>query len=412
MSQIKPIKTQADHNRVVKRLYELMDMDEATMPEHLSDELSVLATLLDAYEAVHYPIEKADPISIIEFHMDQRNVTRSDLASCIGSAKKVSQILSGKRPLTLKMIRALSEQLKIPAEMLFDQSKFGLPKNDLSIDWDKFPISALAKNKFLKDRRDPKDYSEEIIRELFLDAGGEDNIPALLFRTGTTVRQTSKTDRYALQAWCLYVLAEARSLNIEGRYKLNPVDTDFLRTIAQLSSLSDGPIKAKESLLEAGIALIYAPHLPKTFLDGVALVTKEGVPVVGMTIRHDRLDSFWFCLLHELAHIGWHLKDSREYFIDDLSGNETEFCENGEKEREADSLAQNALIPEEIWTKFKNQKSITSDEVYAIAHEAAVHPSLVANRVRRETGNYRILNQFIKSGEVRKHFDRGPHLKQ
>ena len=135
MSQIKPIKTEADHKRVVKRLYELMDMDEATMPEHLSDELSVLATLLDAYEAVHYPIDKADPISIIEFHMDQRNVTRSDLASCIGSAKKVSQILAGKRPLTLKMIRALSEQLNIPAEMLFDQSKFGLPKNNPSFDW-------------------------------------------------------------------------------------------------------------------------------------------------------------------------------------------------------------------------------------------------------------------------------------
>ena len=250
------------------------------------------------------------------------------------------------------------------------------------------------------------------MRELILDAGGEDNIPAPLFRKGATVRQTSKTDRYALQAWCLYVLAEARSLNIEGRYKLNPVDRDFLRKIARLSTLSDGPLKAKEFLLETGIALIYAPHLPKTYLDGAAMVTKEGIPVVGMTIRHDRLDNFWFCLLHELAHIGWHLKDGREYFIDDLSGNETEFCEDGEKEREADSLAQNALIPDEIWTKFENQKSITSDEVNAIAREASVHPSVVAGRFRRETGNYRILSQFIKTGEVRKHFNRSLHFQQ
>ena len=250
------------------------------------------------------------------------------------------------------------------------------------------------------------------MRELILDAGGEDNIPALLFRKGATARQTSKTDRYALQAWCLYVLAEARSLNIEGKYKLNTVDTNFLRKVARLSSLSDGPIKAKEFLLETGIALIYAPHLPKTNLDGAAMVTKEGVPVVGMTIRYDRFDNFWFCLLHELAHIGWHLKDGTEYFIDDVTGNETEFCEDGDKEREADSLAQNALIPDEIWTKFNNQKSITPEKVHAIAEEAAVHPSVVAGRFRRETGNYRILSKLMKSGEVRKHFDRSFHFQQ
>ena len=404
MSQIKPIKTEADHKKVVNRLQALIEMDEATMPQHLSDELSVLATLLEAYEAIHFPIEKADPVSIIEFHMDQRGITRSDLKFCIGSAKKVSEVMRGKRPLTLKMIRSLDKNLNIPSELLIDHSNTGLPKNDQNIDWDKFPVSELASKGFLKDRRDPKDYSEELMRELIRDAGGEENIPVPLFRKSSSTRQNSKTDIYALQAWCFFVLAEVRNLDLDGKYKTGIVDKDFLRTVARLSTDPKGPSKAKEFLSQKGIALVYAPHLPKTFLDGAAMMTREGVPVVGMTIRYDRLDNFWFCLLHELAHIGWHLENGKGYFVDDFNLNNAEQDASWEKESEADSLAQNALIPIEIWDKFKNSKLSSLDKVYKIATEASVHPAVVAGRFRRETGNYRILSNHVGDGEVRRHF--------
>ena len=405
MSQIKPIKTEADHKRVVNRIQSLIEMDEATMPQHLSDELSVLATLLEAYEAIHFPIEKADPVSIIEFHMDQRGITRSDLKSCIGSAKKVSEVLKGKRPLTLKMIRTLDKNLNIPAELLIDHSKTGIPKNDQNIDWDKFPVSELASKGFLKDRRDPKDYSEELMRELISDAGGEENIPVPLFRKSSSTRQNSKTDIYALQAWCFFVLAEVRTLDLDGKYKPGIVEKEFLRTVARLSTDPEGPSKAKAFLSQKGIALVYAPHLPKTFLDGAAMMTREGVPVVGMTIRYDRLDNFWFCLLHELAHIGWHLENGKGYFVDDFNLNNAEQDGSSEKESEADALAQNALIPTEIWDKFKNSKLSISDKVYKIAAEASVHPAVVAGRFRRETGNYQILSNLVGDGEVRRHFE-------
>ena len=145
MSTIKPIKTKEDHKRVKNRIAQLMEMDEAKLPQHLSDELSVLAILMESYEAIHCPIPDPDPISIIEFHMDQRGITRSDLVPCIGSKNKVSQVLAGIRPLSLKMIRALDEKLKIPSDMLVDTTKHKFPDNDPNIDWDKFPVSDLAK---------------------------------------------------------------------------------------------------------------------------------------------------------------------------------------------------------------------------------------------------------------------------
>ncbi len=405
MSAIKPIRTRSDYEVVVNRVYTLMEMDEASMPQHLLDELSVLGTLLESYEAIECPVIEPDPISVIEFHMDQRNLTLAELQPCIGTAKKVAQIMAGKRPLTLKMIRSLDEKLKIPATSLTARWKQGLPKDDKNIEWDKFPISELATKSFFKDRRDPIDHSEEMMRELIQDAGGEDNIAIPLFRKSNSTRQNSRMDSYALQAWCLYVLAEARSLDLEGKYINGIVDKGFLRTIALLSKHSDGPLKAREFLSQKGIALIYAPHLPKTYLDGAAMITKEGVPVIGMTIRYDRLDNFWFCLLHELAHIGWHLKDGKGYFVDDLSLNDTDFSEDWELEKEADALAQSALIPNEIWFKFKYQKSISLDEAYRLAEEASVHPSVVAGRFRREFGNYRMLTNLVGKGEVRKWFE-------
>lgn len=406
MSQIKPINTKEDHKRVKNRIAQLMDMDEAEMPQHLSDELSVLIVLLKSYEAIHYPVPEVEPISMIEFYMEQFGVSRSDLVPCIGSKKKVSQVLAGTRPLTLKMIRALDERLNIPTEMLVDSTKHNIRDRDPNIDWDKFPVSDLAKSNFLRDRRDPEDHSEELMRELVNDAGGQEAIAPALFRKSDSVRQNSKMDTYALKAWCLYVLAEARCLELENKYKRGIVDEDFLRTVAQLSTQSDGPLKARDYLHRNGIALIYAPHLPKTYLDGAAMITKEGVPTIGMTIRYDRIDNFWFCLLHELAHVGWHLKDAKDYFVDDLSLNNSEYSEDWAKEREADTLAQNALIPEHLWVRFKDWRSVSADKIMSLANEAEVHPAVVAGRYRWETRNFRKFKELLGNNQVRKHLER------
>ena len=82
------------------------------------DQVEVLSTLLEAYEAKHHPIPAPDPIAAIEFMMEQKGFTRRDLEPVIGSRGRVSEILNRKRPLTLPMVRALSALLQIPVEVL------------------------------------------------------------------------------------------------------------------------------------------------------------------------------------------------------------------------------------------------------------------------------------------------------
>jgi HTH-type transcriptional regulator / antitoxin HigA len=112
---IKLIKTEEDYNEALKRVYELWDAEPGT-PE--GDESEVLYTLVEAYEKKHYPIEKPDPIEAIKFRLDQMGLTEKDLSKILGSRSRKHDILSGKRKLSLKMIRKLNETLKIPAEVL------------------------------------------------------------------------------------------------------------------------------------------------------------------------------------------------------------------------------------------------------------------------------------------------------
>jgi len=113
--QIRPIRTEADHRAAVARIEELM----SAAPDSLEgDELDVLATLVDAYETKHHAIDAPDPVAAIQFRMEQQQLTRKDLEPLIGSRARVSEVLTGKRPLTLAMVRRVKGGLGISADLL------------------------------------------------------------------------------------------------------------------------------------------------------------------------------------------------------------------------------------------------------------------------------------------------------
>ena len=112
---IRPIRNTDDHESALKRIQALMSAKAGTDD---GDELDVLATLVDAYEAKHFPIESPDPIEAIRFRMEQLGLDRKDLEPFIGSRARVSEVLNKRRGLSLKMIRALHEELDIPLEAL------------------------------------------------------------------------------------------------------------------------------------------------------------------------------------------------------------------------------------------------------------------------------------------------------
>ena len=113
--EIHPIKTEADYRRALAEAERLWDADPGT-PD--GDYVDVLSTLIEAYEARHYPIPAPDPIAAIEFMIEQKGLTRRDLEPAIGSRGRVSEVLNRKRPLTLPMVRSLSALLQIPTDVL------------------------------------------------------------------------------------------------------------------------------------------------------------------------------------------------------------------------------------------------------------------------------------------------------
>lgn len=119
MDTVKIIKTPADHKAALARLDELMDADPA--PNSDADmEMQALAALIAAYEDKHCKIDTGGvtPLDIIRFRMEQNNLTPKDMTAYLGSPSKVSEVLSGKRPLSLTMIKKLHHGLKIPADLL------------------------------------------------------------------------------------------------------------------------------------------------------------------------------------------------------------------------------------------------------------------------------------------------------
>lgn len=120
MSYSKLLKTEEDYKAALARIDELFDSRPGT-PE--ADEMELLVALVEIYEKEHYPIDSPDPIAAIKFRMEQEGLTNADMVAYLGSKSKVSEIFSGKRNLSLSMIRRLIEGLHIPAEVLIGKSK-------------------------------------------------------------------------------------------------------------------------------------------------------------------------------------------------------------------------------------------------------------------------------------------------
>ena len=112
---IKPIRSDKDLRAAMRRLDVVYQADEGT-PE--ADEMEVLVTLIEAYENKHYRIGPADPVEAIKFRMEQQGLTPRDLEAYIGPSGRVSEVLNGKRPLSLAMIKRLHDGLRIPYESL------------------------------------------------------------------------------------------------------------------------------------------------------------------------------------------------------------------------------------------------------------------------------------------------------
>ncbi|MFD3266156.1 ImmA/IrrE family metallo-endopeptidase [Phenylobacterium ferrooxidans] len=388
MMLVKPIRSESDYEANLARLGDLIDAVPDT-PE--GDELEVLATLIERYENDRYPIALPTPLAAIRFRMEQGNLTPRDLEEYIGSRARVSEVLSGTRPLSIGMIRSLNEHLGIPAEVLIRPE----PRQEerASVELAKPAAKQLlawglmqAKESF----------------EAFMARGLGGGQALAMLRKTRTERTNAKTDFVAVQAWCAAVLLRAENATVTGPFDLTEVrKLEIVRTLAKLSIHADGPRRAQQTLSDLGIILVILPHLPGTHLDGAALRRpKDGAPVIALTLRRDRIDNFWFTLLHELAHVAFHLTDDRACIVDELDIGSSEAIE-----MEADELAGTALIPDEQWEAWDVKGTYTGiSDILAFARKMEVNPAIVAGRWQKTHRDYRKFSKLLGHGTVRPNF--------
>ena len=121
-ADLKPIRTEADHEAALAEVERLWGAKSGT-PK--GDRLDVLATLIEAYEAKHYPMDPPDPIEAIRFRMEQQGLTRKDLEPMIGTRNRIAEVLNRQRGLSIEMIRQLHDKLGISADVLIRPTRKG-----------------------------------------------------------------------------------------------------------------------------------------------------------------------------------------------------------------------------------------------------------------------------------------------
>lgn len=400
---IKVIKSSNDYAQAMARLSALMALDpEAGTNE--DNELELLALVIEDYERQIVPPVTPDPVEAILFRMDQMNLGRKDLEAYIGSTSKVSEVLTRKRTLSLPMIRRLHQGLGIPADVLIGGTERGreVLGEEPEMDYAKLPLKEMYDRGCFGDFRGNaqrlKDYAEDLVTNFMQGLLPKQTEPAFL-RAPLHQRGARDADAYALLAWRLCVLKEARATPAAREYKKGVVTAKWLKDLIRLSVFEDGPRLAREQLGMTGITLVTVPHFKGTYLDGAAMLD-NGRPIVALTLRHDRLDNFWFVLAHELAHVAKHLDEAHPLFTDNLDSPD----EQDRMEREADVMAEEALISSSAWGKAAARTSHQTKDVVALAQKLGIHPAIVAGRIRHETQNFRLLAKLLGHGQVGRHF--------
>ncbi|TAT96167.1 ImmA/IrrE family metallo-endopeptidase (plasmid) [Rhizobium ruizarguesonis] len=374
---IRPIRNEADHEAALARVRELMSLDD----QAAIDEVDVLQTLIEKWERAKFKVRAVSPSEAIRFRMQQLGLKPRDLEAYIGAKSRVSEILGGRRQLTVDQIRALNTHLGIPLELLVGAIKYE-PSAGITT------TSAAAVEKL---RRLGVMKARETI-EAFLARATAVAPDVKMLRKTRTERTNAKTDFGALEAWCAAVMLKAEG--VEPRRGAQP-NVSHGRELAQISRDPNWPDALKRYLASIGVVFIVLEHLPGTYLDGAAMRRADGTPVIAITVRHDRLDNFWFTLLHEFAHVVLHLNKAMPLILDDLDVNSSEGIE-----AQADEYARNALIPAEIWKKHVTDDMDTAD-VEELGALAGVHAAIVAGRWRYENSDYRKFARILGRGEVR-----------
>lgn len=347
------------------------------------------------------PARAVPPGKILSRELEARGWTQKDLAEIMGRPyQAVNEIIKGTKQITPETAIELSEAFGTSSDLWMNlESKYRLnmaerDKENKNIAlksriYSLAPIRELIKRGWIRRSRRIQDLNENLCK--FLGIQSINSEPQF---AGVTFRRSIGRNKEHLSpsqfAWIARVkfLAEQQSVSKFSHHSLRLLIDDLLNLTGHESKL----VKVPARILAAGIRFVIVPHLPGTYLDGATWIIKNN-PTVALTLRYDRIDSFWFTLLHELAHI--YLKHSG-MFLDRLFDGDVQ--ENGAMEDSANDLARAWLVKPAQLNNFvkTNRLYYSRSAVESFAARLKRHPGIVVGQMHyADLMDYSYLRKYL-----------------
>ncbi len=321
------------------------------------------------------PARIVSPGKILRRELDARRWTQKDLAHIMGRPEQaISEIVNGNKQITPETAHELAAALNTSPEFwqnLESNYRLNLAKKQAQTEtiarksslYQLLPLKELVKRSWIKKHESVDEMEKEVIQ--FLNVSSIDEVPSLVanFR-----QSTCKTPQLSFQlAWVKRVEQLARQQTIAS-FDLKHVK-QTLPTLLELSSRAEDIAHVPNLFTEIGIHFVILNHLPKTYLDG-ALLYVDNNPIIALTLRYDRIDSFWFTLMHELGHL---IEQHSGIFLDNID----DLAEN-EQELSANRFAENWLIPSDEFNRFIiDRRYFSKMAIEDFAKSINRHPGIV-----------------------------------
>ncbi len=234
--------------------------------------------------------------------------------------------------------------------------------------------------------------------------GAGESESAFLLRTAITAgqespalfRQNERANPFLTAAWLSIVKNTACATALKGPIEpfRAPSDEDLRRLVGYSTDVRN--LRRLPTILAEhfGIILVVERAFPAMRTDGCVLTLATGTPVIGLSLRYNRYDNFWFTLMHEMAHICLHYDHLSTPILDDLDQED-----DGEIEVEANRLAMDMLVPRNIWRKMVLQRGSES-HLTTYARQAGVHVAIAAGLLRYREKNYAMYSDLVQSIDV------------
>jgi len=353
--------------------------------------------------------EHRTPGQLIQELLDERGWTQRVLAIVLDIDETgLNHIISGKRPVSAEMTLALSDLFGIPAERFLElQKTYDLAKARLvtrpdpkmatrAVLFGDLPIAEMIKRGWL-DADDVRNVSKvEAALVKFFGVEAADEIEIIPYATKRT--NVSGTVTPAQLAWIYRVKEIAREMLVPH---YSPAA--LRNAIKELSELLSAPEEARKVpriLAEGGIRFVIVESLTDAKIDGVCFWLDDASPVIGMSLRHDRIDNFWFVLRHEIEHV-LRLHGHNATMLDtELEGERAGTGTNiPDEERVANEAAANFCVPRQAMERFIARKSpfFASRDIVGFARTLQIHPGLIAGQLQHRIDRYdRFRSHLVK----------------